>query len=188
MQKLLQHNLLPVDEPNKRQVDLKCAAVLLPLVIDQQSNQWHIILTRRAQHLKHHPGQISFPGGRYEADDLDLSTTAKRETFEEIGISTQHIQLIGQLPQQKTTSQYNITPFVGIIDPAYQIEIDQNEVAEAFTVPFEFVTDEKHQKKVTETINDIEYNFYVIEYKQYYIWGATARILVNLTRRLNNES
>jgi 8-oxo-dGTP pyrophosphatase MutT (NUDIX family) len=186
MIKLLQQKLLTIDAPHRKQADHQCAAVLLPLIMQQDTNQWDIILTRRAKHLKHHPGQISFPGGKYEIDDVDLSITAVRETYEEIGITPDKIELIGQLPQQRTTSQYNITPFVGIVSSDYQFRIDPNEVAEVFTVPLSFVLEQENQKKVTETINDIEYTFYVIEYQHYNIWGATAKILVNLSRRLQD--
>jgi len=183
----LSYKLLPLDEPSEKKIALKCAAVLLPLVIDKQTNQWHILFTRRAAHLKHHPGQISFPGGRFETQDFNLSTTAIRETHEETGIEPKLIQLLGRLPQQQTTSQYNITPFVGTIDSHYQLKIDHNEVAEVFTVPFEFVTNLSQQKKVTKTISGVEYSFYVIQYKHYNIWGTTASILVNLSRRLGSN-
>jgi 8-oxo-dGTP pyrophosphatase MutT (NUDIX family) len=187
MIKSFRQSLLPLDVHNKQQLELKCAAVLLPLVLQQESNQWEIILTRRAQHLKHHPGQISFPGGKFEITDINLSITAVRETYEEIGITPDKIELIGQLPQQKTTSQFNITPFVGIVKPEHHLKIDPNEVAEIFTVPLKYVLNKENQKKVTETINDIEYSYYTIQYQQYNIWGATARILVNLSRRLESN-
>ncbi len=180
--------LLPIAQENQKQPDLKCAAVLLPLIFDEQSDDWQVLFTTRAKHLKHHPGQISFPGGRYETTDGDLSSTALRETREEIGIIPEHIQLLGQLPQQKTTSQFNITPFVAVIDSNYQIIIDKNEVEEVFTAPLSFVTNVSNQQKVTEKINGIEYSFYVIQFNHYKIWGATARILVNLTRRLNSSN
>lgn len=180
----IKQRLIPLNKTTPAQTRLKCAAVLLPLYQQPQNNQWQVMLTRRADHLKHHPGQISFPGGRYETSDLNLRTTALRETEEEVGIEAGKIELIGQLPQQQTTSQYNITPFVGIVDNSYQLKVDNNEVAEVFSVPLEFVIDQANQKRVTEKINDIAYTFYVIQYKHYNIWGATAKILVNLTRRL----
>ena len=178
-------HLLPIDHPSETKDAFKCAAVLMPLVRNEALGRWEVIFTKRAEHLKHHPGQISFPGGGYEAQDRDLSETATRETFEEIGISQNKIQLIGRLPQQQTVSQYNVTPFVGIVEQDYQFKIDENEVAEVFTAPFDFVTDLTNQKRVTETINGHQYNFYVIQYKHYNIWGATAKILVNFTRRIN---
>lgn len=179
--------LLPVDHTPLTQEQFRCAAVLLPIVTHPDSQDWEVIFTRRAEHLKHHPGQISFPGGGFEINDPDLSFTALRETQEEIGIPTNQIELIGQLPQQQTVSQYNVTPFVGVVSPNYPINVDTNEVAEVFTAPFSYVTDQTNQKKVRETINGKEYEFYVIQYKHYNIWGATARILVNFSRRINRD-
>ncbi|TQV77064.1 CoA pyrophosphatase [Aliikangiella marina] len=183
---LLRDSIIPLDEPAKRRPDLRCAAVLMPIVDDPVSG-WQVILTRRAEHLKHHPGQISFPGGGFEANDKSLAVTAVRETHEEIGIGDEHIELIGRLPQQETISQYFVTPFVGLVDQGYQLSIDQNEVAEVFKVPLAFVTDQTNQIKKTATFNGKPVDYYVIQYEQYTIWGATARILVNLTRRMQNR-
>ena len=188
MIKKIKPTLLPLSEPSESSTLLRCAAVLMPLVKNLDTGEWEIIFTRRAEHLKHHPGQISFPGGGYETQDKDLSDTAIRETFEEIGINAGQIELLGRLPQQQTISQYNITPYVGIVDPKYQLTIDNNEVAEVFTAPFNFITDQTNQKKVEETIKGQQYSFYVIQYKHYNIWGATAKILVNFTRRLHNNT
>lgn len=180
--------ILPFDQPSQSIDSLKCAAVLMPLLQDPGDKSWQVLFTRRALHLKHHPGQISFPGGRYEEADQELHHTALRETFEEIGIEPSKIELIGKLPQQTTISQYNMTPYVGVVSSDYQLTIDPNEVAEVFTVPLEFVIAADNQKKVSETINGTQYSFYVIRYNDYTIWGATARILVNLTRRLASRS
>ena len=182
----IQNNILPLEEPSQKHLDLKCAAVLIPLVVSNNKDV-QVIFTKRAEHLKHHPGQISFPGGGYELADDHLSETALRETHEEIGISREKIQLIGRLPQQQTISQYNVTPFVGVVSSDYQLNIDQNEVAEVFTAPLEFVTDQTNQLKKTDTFNGQQVDYYVIQYKHYNIWGATARILVNLTRRIKRE-
>ena len=177
-------HLLPVDQDGEVKDHLRCAAVLMPIVKNAEKKRWEVIFTRRAEHLKHHPGQVSFPGGGYESQDQHLSDTALRETWEEIGIESDKIQLIGSLPQQQTISQYNVTPFVGVVDSNYILNIDENEVAEVFTVPYDFVTDQTNQKSVQETIKGHQYRFYVIQYKHYNIWGATARILVNFTRRI----
>jgi 8-oxo-dGTP pyrophosphatase MutT (NUDIX family) len=183
---LLTQRILPLAEPSPKQADFRCAAVLIPLV-ERAENQWDVIFTRRAEHLKHHPGQISFPGGGYESQDKNLGDTAVRETFEEIGIRAEQVRLIGKLPQQQTISQYNVTPFIGIIDSNYQLKIDYNEVAEVFTAPLEFVIDQTNQQKQTEQFNGRQISYYVIRYKQYNIWGATARILVNLSRRIYQD-
>jgi len=161
------------------------ASVLIPLVRNKKNGHWDIILTRRAKHLKHHPGEISFPGGRFETSDLDLQTTAIRETQEEIGIQKDQINIIGRLPQQNTISQYRVTPYVGIIDQNYKINIDRNEVDEVFLIPLVFALNRANQEKVTQINNKQSYSYYVIKYNKYNIWGATARMLVNLSHRLS---
>lgn len=179
----IKQSLIHLHEPSKKNDGFKCAAVLIPLVF--YNNQWQVILTRRAEHLKHHPGQISFPGGSYEKQDDNLMVTALRETHEEIGIPDTKIEIIGKLPQQNTISQYNVTPFVGTISEDYQITIDENEVAEVFNVPLNFLTDQTNQIKKDDTFNGKLVSYYTIQYQHYNIWGVTARILVNLSRRLN---
>ncbi len=176
-------SLIPLNHPSEQQPSFRCAAVLMPLL--KQTNQWQVMLTRRAEHLKHHPGQISFPGGAYEQQDVQLSKTAIRETYEEVGIEPSLIELLGKLPQQQTISQYNITPFVGKIHTGYQLNIDPNEVAEVFHVPLDFLTDLTNYQKVEETHKGQRYHYYVIQYKHYNIWGATARILFNFVTRIS---
>jgi len=164
------------------------AAVLIPLVARQNAqgtSQWHIILTKRSSHLKHHAGEISFPGGRQEDSDTDLVQTALRETHEEIGINPQSVEIIGRLPRQKTISQYLVTPFVAIVSSADKLLIDKNEVESAFEVPLPFAINPSNQQRVKQRINERDFYFYVIQYQQHRIWGATARMLVNLSYRLN---
>lgn len=165
---------------------LSQASVLIPLVKSLTGDSWDIILTRRATHLKHHAGEISFPGGRHEPSDQDLQATAIRETNEEIGISADHIDIIGKLPVQATISQFQVTPFIGIIDSNYQIEIDTNEVAESFLVPFSFVTNQNNHKKIDRILNGQTFSYFEIEYNRHRIWGATAQMLVRLSQRLIN--
>lgn len=164
--------------------EFKKAGVLIPLVADLESNQWHIILTRRAKHLKHHPGEISFPGGRFEIEDKNLQRTAVRETTEEIGIEEKQIDLIGKLPTQATTSQYHVTPYIGVIDNDYKIQIDPNEVAEAFLLPMNFALDSNNYQKIERTINGQTFWYFELKYNHYRIWGATAQMLVKLRSRL----
>ncbi|MGX5173736.1 CoA pyrophosphatase [Aliikangiella sp. IMCC44653] len=180
----IRDSLISIDEPYQPQPELRCAGVLVAFVESKDRN-WQILLTTRASHLKHHPGQISFPGGSYETHDGSLAQTAIRETQEEIGISPQHIQLLGRLPEQQTISKYNITPYVAQIDSNYRIKVDKNEVDEVFTVPLAFLSDLSHYKTVARTYQGKNYHYYVIQYKHYNIWGATAKILHNLVSRIN---
>jgi 8-oxo-dGTP pyrophosphatase MutT (NUDIX family) len=164
------------------------AGVLIPLVKQDTQNGWQVILTRRADHLKHHPGEISFPGGRYETSDQSLHHTAIRETNEEIGIAYDHIELIGKLPTQATVSQYYVTPYVAIVEQNYQLSIDENEVAEAFSVPLEFILDRNNHQLIPRSINGQTFSYYQIEYNQYRIWGATAQMIVRLSEMLTKPT
>lgn len=168
----------------KADTPFRQAGVLLPLIWNKNNHNWDLLLTQRAMHLKHHAGEISFPGGRFEECDINLQQTAKRETQEEVGIDINHIEIIGKLPKQNTISQYQVTPFVGVVDPDYNITIDTNEVKEAFIVPLSFVININNHKTVTQRVNKQSFSFTVIQYKHYKIWGATARMIVNFGRRL----
>ena len=171
----------------KPMTSFRQAAVLIPIVQNIQTSQWDVILTKRAKHLKNHPGEISFPGGRFEPQDGHLQFTAIRETQEEIGIKQQHVELIGRLPRQNTISQYQVTPFVGIIKPQYSITIDRNEVDEAFLVPLEFAINSSNQQIRERELNNNSFSFYVIQYNDYHIWGATAKMLVNFRKILSQS-
>ncbi|PHS17555.1 MAG: coenzyme A pyrophosphatase [Kangiella sp.] len=168
---------------------IKPASVLITLV-KQSDNQWHVILTKRAKHLKNHAGEICFPGGKFEDTDENLQQTALRETQEEIGLEHIDLKIIGKLPEQITISQYYVTPYVAVLDRQNglnirNLSIDKNEVEEVFTVPLNYLIDSKNQKLVKRKIKDISFSYHSIEYNDYIIWGATARMLVNLGKLLN---
>jgi 8-oxo-dGTP pyrophosphatase MutT (NUDIX family) len=160
------------------------ASTLILLVKAETNDSWNIILTKRAKHLKHHPGEISFPGGRFESLDKSLEKTAKRETFEEIGIPESQILLLGKLPQQKTISNYLVTPYVGVLNNRTPLQIDKNEVESAFEIPLSFAIDKRNHLLETHSVASHDFSFYVITYENKRIWGATARMLVNLSRLL----
>ncbi len=164
----------------------RLASVLIPLVRNVTKGEWEILLTRRAKHLKHHPGEISFPGGRFEESDGNLQTTAIRETQEETGIQKKQIQIIGRLPQQNTVSQYKVTPFVGVISPDYQLRMDPGEVDEIFLIPFNYAINPDNHSKHEQNLNNMSISYYEIRYNEYNIWGATARMLINLSALLNS--
>ncbi|WP_144394933.1 NUDIX hydrolase [Pleionea sediminis] len=166
------------------------AAVLVPLVERKvgQRYGYHVLLTRRAKHLKHHAGQISFPGGRREEKDLDLKHTALRETFEEIGITPNRINVIGELPKHETLTRYLMTPYVGILQDDYQLKIDTSEVEEAFEVPLSFICNPANQKLQSAMFQGEKRYYYSINYLNYNIWGATARVLVEFSKHLNSLS
>ncbi|WOI12994.1 CoA pyrophosphatase [Thalassospira lucentensis] len=158
------------------------AAVLVPLV--QRDEGLSVILTRRTDHLSDHAGQISFPGGRQEDHDNTLEETALRETEEEIGLARVHIELVGRLDDYYTVTGYQVTPVVGLITPPFDLAPDAHEVAEVFEVPLEFILEPRNQKLQTVTFEGAKRRYFAIPYREYYIWGATAGMLVNFSEVL----
>ncbi len=158
----------------------KSAAVLIALVMREEGLT--LLLTHRAAHLQHHPGQISFPGGRSEAYDLSAVDTALREAQEEIGLERQFVDVIGFLPRYRTATGYDITPVVSLVQPPFELIADPLEVASIFEVPLAFLMDGKnHQRR--EFVLDkgtSSRSFYSMPYEEHFIWGATAGMLRNL--------
>lgn len=159
------------------------AAVLVPLVA-RPDDSMSMLLTRRTDHLHHHPGQISFPGGRVESGDNTPLRTALRETEEEIGLDAGHIELLGTLPDYYTGTGFRITPLVGLVHPPFELKLDAFEVAEAFEVPLEHFLDPANHQRHSMMYEGHLRHFHAMPYHQYYIWGATAGIIMSLYRLL----
>lgn len=161
------------------------AAVLVPLVAHDSGLT--VLLTKRTDHLHHHPGQISFPGGRVEAHDQSPVVAALRETAEEIGLRPGQVELLGLLPDYQTGTGFNITPVVGLVAPPFELRLDAFEVAEAFEVPLAFLMDPRNQRLHSIVIEGQRRQYFAIPYGRHYIWGATAGMLVTLRRFLTGE-
>jgi 8-oxo-dGTP pyrophosphatase MutT (NUDIX family) len=144
----------------------------------------HVILTRRAAHLKNHPAQISFPGGRVEARDDGPWEAALREAFEEIGLGPDKVELLGCLPTYLTVSGFKVHPCVGWIEPPVKFALDPYEVEEVFEVPLSYVLDPANRRRESEVFGDVRHEFWVIPYPGHRIWGATAGILTSLAKAL----
>lgn len=151
------------------------AAVLIPLI--ERADGWQVVLTRRAEHLHHHAGQISFPGGRFEDDDPSLIAAALRETREEIGVPGEAIEVLGVLPAFSTPSGFRITPVVGCLSPAVRFVADPFEVAEIFEVPLDFLLGRENYQQHRICWQDGIRHVYAVPYQGHFIWGATAGIL-----------
>lgn len=158
------------------------AAVLVPIV--EREARLSVLLTRRTDHLHHHPGQISFPGGRVEEGDESPIDTALRETEEEIGLHSRHVELLGSLPDYLTGTGFCVTPVVGLVHPPFEITLDSFEVAEAFEVPLAHFMDPANHLRHSLQVEGRERHFHAMPYKDYYIWGATAGIIMSLYRVL----
>jgi len=163
----------------------RAAAVLIPLV--ERDNGLMVLLTERALHLRHHPGQISFPGGGAEAQDNSLIETALREAHEEVGVLPSEVEVIGALPEYRTISGYAMTPVVGFVSPQHAITIDPNEVASTFEVPLAFLMNRQNHLVHMAQRFPRQYPVYFIPWENRMIWGATAAILRNLSSHLLND-
>jgi len=154
------------------------AAVLIPLLLKE--NGLSVLLTQRTNHLRDHAGQISFPGGRMDPEDLSPDDTALRESREEIGLDPKRVEIIGYLPQYLTVSGYSVTPVVGLVQPQEEYVLDEFEVADVFEVPLHFLLDPaNHQIRLWQSEQGGR-RFYSIPYENRFIWGATAGMLRNL--------
>lgn len=158
------------------------AAVLVPLVFHDGGVT--VLLTQRTDTLKSHSGQISFPGGRWEKADKTPEDTALRETEEEIGLPREHIELIGRLSMHETGTGYRVMPVVGLIAPPFPLEPAPAEVAEVFEVPLEHVLEPSNHRTETRLHRGSPHQFCVMPYNDYYIWGLTARLLLELSQRI----
>ena len=160
------------------------AAVLVPLVM--RPTGFTVLLTQRTQHLRDHPGQISFPGGRVEATDENPIATALRETQEEIGLPRHCVDIIGHLDPYETATGFLVTPVVGFVQPVFRLKTDPFEVAEVFEVPLTFLLDTSNHQIGKRMFCGTQRRFWVFQYEDRFIWGATAGMLMNFFRRLQH--
>jgi len=160
---------------------LKSAAVLIGLVDNPASNLGlQVLLTKRSSQLRHHPSQISFPGGKAEPEDGSMISTALREAYEETGLSPDCVTVIGQLPTYEVISGYLITPIIAIINTQPLYQQDENEVAEIFQVPLQHLLQSNNHTCFNVLRNGQHLNIHFFPYKHYNIWGATAAMLKDL--------
>jgi len=175
------YDLNPQNRPAEK-VALKPAAVLLPLILRQEA---HILLTQRTHHLTRHAGQVSFPGGRADANDISLVETALRETQEETGIDPSFVTVAGFLDAYETGTGYAILPVVGILSEGFALSPHAVEVAEIFEVPLAFLLDPANKKQQSREFQGRMRSFYSFTYEGHYIWGATAAMLLNFAERIS---
>lgn len=160
----------------------KPAAVLVPLVLHRAEPT--ILLTERTQGLLDHAGQVSFPGGSHEDWDADAVQTALRETEEETGLNHLLVEPVGYLDGYLTITGYAVTPVVGLVRTGFELKPDPLEVAEVFEVPLTFLRDPANRQVRQRRVGERELGYYLFEYHQHSIWGATAAMLVNFLQKL----
>lgn len=158
------------------------ASVLVPIVA--RASELTVLLTRRTAHLRDHSGQIAFPGGRAEARDPSAEATALREAAEEVGLDAARVEVLGRLSDYHTRTGYRITPVVGLVTPPIELRPDADEVDEVFEVPLSFLLDPRNHQLHAREVSGAPVRYFAIPYGGYYIWGATAGMLVNLYRFL----
>lgn len=171
-----------VQEEGGEGLPLTPAAVLFPIVLRDHGQT--VLLTQRTAHLRDHAGQISFPGGRVEADDASPLHTALRETEEEIGLAREHLEVLGYLPEYRTGTGFRVTPVVALVRPPFELALDSFEVAEAFEVPLSFLLDPANHQRHSLHYRGALRNFFAMPYGDYFIWGATAGMIRSLSERL----
>lgn len=166
------------DEGMRPPPPLRSAAVLVPLV--DRPDGFTVMLTQRSADLRHHAGQISFPGGRVEPEDSSAQSAALREAEEEVGLPHDRVELLGTLDTYETRTGFEIIPVVGLVTPPIALRIDASEVAEVFEVPLAFILDPANHERHSRIYQGVRRQFYAMPFGDRYIWGATAGMLVNL--------
>ncbi len=158
------------------------AGVLIPIM--ERSGGLSVLLTQRAAALKHHAGQIAFPGGQMEAGDRDLCDTALRETEEEVGIAPRHVSIIGYLDAMPTITGFAVTPVVGLVNEAAELKLDRTEVEDAFEIPLGFLLDERNDLYAEREVFGLRLPMVEMHFEGRRIWGATAHMLVSFRQKL----
>jgi 8-oxo-dGTP pyrophosphatase MutT (NUDIX family) len=161
---------------------LREAAVLVPFV--EGPDGIELILTKRSSVLKHHPGQISFPGGKVDEGDDGHEATAMREAWEEIGLEPKNVEILGVLPVHKTVTAFAMTPVVARVRADFTPVPERGEVAEVFRVPLSHVADPARYRIESRIWQGGPRKYYAAPYGPYYIWGATARVLRGFAERM----
>jgi 8-oxo-dGTP pyrophosphatase MutT (NUDIX family) len=162
------------------------AAVLIPVI--DRGDDLTVLLTLRADDLKHHAGQISFPGGRVEAGDADAVATALRETEEEIGLRREFVEVLGRLPDHAVITGYRVTPVVGLVRLGFELVLDPTEVAGTFEAPLRHLLDPSMHARRKRKIAGEEIETFDLPWGSFHIWGATAGMLLTLREVLGEAN
>lgn len=158
------------------------AAVLVPIVLRPLAPT--VLLTQRTAHLRDHAGQVSFPGGRCEPDDETPMATALREAQEEVGLMPAQVEILGVLDEYRTGTGFSVTPVVGLVEPPLDLKLDDFEVADVFEPPLEFLLQADNFNRHRVEYRGAMREYWAVPWRDRFIWGATAGMLVNLRELL----
>lgn len=161
---------------------LRPAAVLVGFLEGVQGPE--VLLTKRSSRLKHHPGQIAFPGGKVDPSDASPEETALREAREEVGLDPASVEILGRLPTHETVTSFAMTPVLGRITRPFTPVPEAGEVADVFTVPLHYLADLSRYRTERRLWLGQWRSYHVVPVGPYYIWGATARVLMKLAQRM----
>ncbi len=164
---------------------LKPAGVLIPVMTRNEGMS--VLLTRRSAELKHHAGQVSFPGGRMEQTDGDIAVTALRETHEEVGIPPQQVSIVGYLGPIPTITGYAVTPTIGLVDGGVELNIDATEVESAFEVPLGYLLEARNYTMAEREFQGERFPVMEVNYAGERIWGATAYMLSRFIKTIKKQ-
>ena len=159
---------------------LRPAAVLIAVSPQTET----VFLTKRSAALKHHPGQVAFPGGKQDSGDPTLTAAALREAEEEVGLPRSQVRVLGEMPTHETVTGFSMTPVLGLIEGPYVPRAEAGEVSEVFEVPLAHVTDPANFIVQSRRWQGRVRHYYTVPFGPYYIWGATGRILRALADRM----
>jgi 8-oxo-dGTP pyrophosphatase MutT (NUDIX family) len=178
------HDADPVMKKIAEVRPIRPAAVLVPVVDHPEPS---VLLTQRAQHLPHHPGQVSFPGGKIDQSDASPLASALREAEEEIGLARSFVEPIGYLDLYLTTLGYRIVPVIARVSPGFSLTLNVSEVDASFEVPLGYLMDQNNVERHSRDWQGMRRHYYAITFGERYIWGVTAGILRNLHDRIYTE-
>ena len=175
-------NVWPAPAAAEGKKKLRSAAVLVPLI--NYDSGMKVLLTQRTETMPDHAGQIAFPGGGFREGEISPEQTALRETQEEIGLLASQIKILGRMNARDTGTGYRVMPIIGMIQPPLSLNPDPSEVAKVFEIPLDFIIDPVNHRLEARSESGRSREYYVLPYNDYYIWGLTARILVELGKIL----
>ncbi len=182
---LTRYLLTPSNISANQEKDQNCAAVLIPIVLHPVTPT--LLLTKRSANLRQHPGQVAFPGGKYDKGDRSLLHTALRETEEELGIKASQITTLGQLPRVKSQSNFCVTPYIATLTPPLHVIPNPDEVAHVFEVPLHLALDQLNYSFTSVLRQRKLHAITFLNYPEQMVWGMTASLLYTLAKQMTNR-